>query len=314
MQKLKLRLSMLSKAFMGAVAFGFTFSVQAMEPTALFEHESLLHKDYQAVDRAMLQSAPLRYLDDGESEPGYASGGEIAVIGKSARYILDHPPADSSLSIWRHYHKQLSRNGYEVAFQCEANSCGESAGWRLVFGRGVAGDTENQFYLLAHKGKSGEQGSFMAVYVNEIDDQPRSVVHIVNKAELDKIYALPAKTGEQSLYYRLGSSTPSLWGLLALEGVLQGLRQDTASRVKITGYADGPESDYNQALAQRRADYIQEKLQSQIPMADSRVVNLGGDVREKSVNSGQWRRVDMMLLLSQGAVAKNDQQGTNTDG
>ena len=132
---------------MGAVALGLTFSAQAVEPTALFEHEYLLHKDYQAVDRAMLQSAPLRYLDDGESESGYASGGEIAVIGKSTRYILDHPPADSSLSIWRHYHKQLSRHGYEVAFQCGANSCGESAGWRLVFGRGAAGDTANQFYF-----------------------------------------------------------------------------------------------------------------------------------------------------------------------
>ena len=292
-------------------------SVEALQPQALFQHETVMAQAYQARAKVVLPSAPIRYLDD-DNHQGYASGGEIELVGRTRRVVLDHPPADSDLSIIDHYRSRLTAAGYRVAFECQQDDCGDAAGWRLTFGKGVIGDSANQHYLLAHKGGQAERGDYVAVYVNEVDDLPRSVAVSVEKARLTDVRSLAAQPGEQKLFFALNNSQLSLADLLRVDQVATALRQRDDLRADITGYADGAGDaasengrDRNRRLARARADRVAAWLTEH--GAGDRVGNLGGQVQvpPPGESGGQWRRVDLVLESQpEPAPAADDQAAT----
>lgn len=275
---------------------------QALQAPALFNHETVIDSSYQARAARTLQTAPVRYLDE-DHRQGYASGGEIEVSGRVRRFVLDHPRADSDLSIAAHYRDRLRAAGYRIAYQCDRDDCGDAPGWRLLLGDGVVGDTGGQHYLLAHRGDHAERGEYVAVYVNEIDDLPRSVVLSVDRGRLDRVRSLPAEGEQHRLFYSLNDTRLSLRDRLALGRVAASLRDNPDVRVEITGFADGGADqsalqETNQSLARRRADRVAALLADQLAeSAAARVINHGGQVRvpEPGQQPRQWRRVDLSL-------------------
>ncbi|MEQ8259084.1 MAG: OmpA family protein [Alcanivorax sp.] len=285
-------------------------TAQALQAPAFFNHETVIDSRYQTQAARTLQTAPVRYIDE-EHRQGYASGGEIEVSGRIRRFVLDHPRADSDLSIVAHYRDRLRAAGYRIAYQCDRGDCGDAPGWRLLLGDGVVGDTGAQHYLLAHRGDRAERGEYVAVYVNEIDDLPRSVVLSVEQGRLDRVRSLPAEGERHRLFYSLNDTRLSLRDRLALGRVAARLRDNPDVRVEITGFADGDADqtglqETNQSLARRRADLVAALLADQLTeSAAARVINHGGQVRvpEPGQQPGQWRRVDLSLQR----VASDDQ-------
>lgn len=292
-------------------------SAQALQAPALFNHETVMDSTYQAHGRSTLQTAPVRYLDEGHQQ-GYASGGQIEIIGRARRFVLDHPRADSDLSIVDHYRKRLRAAGYLLAFECHRRDCGDAAGWRLLLGDGVVGDNYGQHYLLAHKGQRAERGDYVAVYINEVDDLPRSVVQSVEYGHLESLRSLPVEAEEHRFFYSINGTHLSLRDRLDLGRVAATLRDDPDMSVGITGFADGAGSDLdetNQSLARRRADAVASVLAEQLT-EPGRVVNHGGRVRtpENGEPAGQWRRVDLSLQRAEhGTGARIDTAPSQDD-
>ena len=277
-------------------------SVEALQPQALFEHETVMARTYQSRANLVLPSSPIRYLDN-ENRQGYASGGEIHVVGRMRRLVLDHPPADSDLSIIDHYRGRLTGAGYRVAFECHQDDCGDAAGWRLMLGKGVIGDSTSQHYLLAHKGAQAERGDYVAVYVNEVDDLPRSVVVSMENARLTRVRTLAAEPGKQQLFFALNDSRLSLADLLRVDRVATALREQDDLQAAVTGYADGAGDgatengrDSNRRLARERADRVAIWLADHADAGD-RVANHGGQVQvpPPGEDGHHWRRVDLIL-------------------
>ncbi len=278
-------------------------AVKALQAPALFNHETLMDRVYQSRADVVLQSAPVRYLD-GETRQGYASGGEIRVVGRMRRAVLDHPPADSDLSIIDHYRQRLTAAGYRVTFECHRAECGDAAGWRLMVGDGVIGGNDTQHYLLAHRGRDADRGDYVAVYVNEVDDLPRSVAVSLENARLTEVRSLAAEPGEQRLFFALNDSRLTLADLLRVDRVATALSEQEDLRAEITGYADGAGDDSgdgaresNRALARERADRVAGWLADHAGAAGDRIANLGGQVRVPPPGEAgrQWRRVDLRL-------------------
>ena len=281
-------------------------SAQALRPQALFEHETVMARTYQSSANLVLPSSPMRYLDT-DSGQGYAAGGEIHLVGRTRRLVLDHPAADSDLSIIEHYRSRLTGAGYRVAFECHGDGCGDAAGWRLMLGQGVVGDSASQHYLLAHKGAGAERGDYMAVYVNEVDDLPRSVAVSVEDARLTRVRSLAAEPGEQRLFFALNDSRLTLADLLRVDRVATALRQRDDLRAEVSGYADGGGDgdtsgaaattmrEKNRALARQRADRVAAWLTDHA--GAEQVLNHGGQVRRPAAGERgeQWRRVDLVL-------------------
>jgi len=286
----------------------------AFDPGGLFKNEILVSRDYEVMDKVSLQTAPVRYLDKERELSGYASGGEISVVGKAFQYVLDHQAADSNMSIYAHYHDALTKKGYEIAFDCEGMACGDSAGWRLLLGRELAGHTENQLYLLAYKGVGGLRGEYVSVYVNEVDDQPRSLVKVVTGGTVATVRSLPQSAGEVSLFYPVGEIEIGLKGLIVVEAIAQALNRSSGGRVVINGYADGEPSERNAMLASGRADTVYRELLSRLNSSYADVSNGGGLVGQGGNRSQANRRVDLTVILPDEAVVQRDGASSRQEG
>ena len=277
-------------------------AVKALQVPALFDHETVMARTYQSRINIELPSSPIRYLDN-ETRQGYASGGEVHLVGRMRRVVLDHPPADSDLSIIEHYRARLTGAGYRIAFECHRDECGDAPGWRLMLGQGVIGESGSQHYLLAHKGKQAERGDYVAVYVNEVDDLPRSVAVSLENARLTRVLTLAAEPGEQQLFFALNDSRLSLADLLRVDRVATALREQDDLQASVTGYADGAGDaatengrDSNRRLARERADRVASWLTDHADAGD-RVANHGGQVQvpPPGEDGRHWRRVDLIL-------------------
>ncbi|EKF73861.1 OmpA/MotB domain-containing protein [Alcanivorax hongdengensis A-11-3] len=285
-------------------------SANALQPAALFNHETVMEQTYQSRADTVLQSAPLRYLDS-EKRQGYASGGEVQVVGRMRRSVLDHPPADSDLSIIDHYRARLTGAGYRITFECHRANCGDAAGWRLMMGKGVIGQNDTQHYLLAHKGKRADRGDYVSVYVNEVDDLPRSVAVSMENAHLTGVHSLAAEPGEQQLFFGLNDSRLTLADLLRVDRVATALREQDDLRAGVIGYADGTGDEVresNQDLAQERADRVAAWLSEH--GGAGWVANHGGQVQvpPPGEKGRRWRRVDLVLEIHEAEKEALDTQ------
>lgn len=297
-----------------AVLFSLSSFALALDPASLFKNEILVSRNYEAMDKVALQTAPIRYLDSDPEQAGYASGGEIIVQGKTTDYVLDHRSADSNLSISAHYRKALSARGYELAYQCEGKGCGDTAGWRLLLGRAVAGNSEDQSYILGYKGKGGMAGEYVTIYVNEVDDQPRSMVSVVSAGTLNTIHSLPQRAGKVSLFYPLGQSDLGLKGLLAVDAIALSLNQHPDGRVVVEGFADGERNEDNDVLASNRAETVHSALLTRLNSSYASVTNNGGRVAQEGVRSQANRRVDLTVILPEKQVVQRAAGTSGADG
>ncbi|QJX02665.1 hypothetical protein HML84_15130 [Alcanivorax sp. IO_7] len=143
----------------------------------------------------------------------------------------------------------------------------------------------------------------MAVYVNEVDDLPRSVAVSLENARLTRVLTLAAEPGEQQLFFALNDSRLSLADLLRVDRVATALREQDDLQAAVTGYADGAGDaatengrDSNRRLARERADRVATWLADHADAGD-RVANHGGQVQvpPPGEDGRHWRRVDLTL-------------------
>lgn len=222
-------------------------------------------------DRYELMLGEIQYVVRPESleGEGYIPDLTDSLEGRINKKIHDYSTRDSALRVASHMENHLLNEGFEVLFQCQGIECGDVAGWRLFMSEAIEGDVSSQHYLAAHhQDKQGNEW-FIAFYVNEFTDIPRSVIHtiktypgvselrIINKDALD-----PKRSSEQFeqlaiVEFNFGSAELSGAARETLTNLSQNLMERPELMLEIGGHTDAVgEVEFNSQLSVQRAEKV----------------------------------------------------------
>ncbi len=204
---------------------------------------------------------------------GYTPDATKSVAGRITKRVHDYSTGDSALSILSHMKERFHKEGFEILFQCEAQECGDVAGWRLFMSDAIEGDIKSQHYLVArHQNKQGNDW-YVAFYVNEFTDIPRSVIHtidisstahgsvVINKDALssktfsDKLEPLAIVT------FNSGSADISELDRQILTNLSKKLMNHSGVELEVAGHTDAVgEIELNNELSLQRAEEVKSLL------------------------------------------------------
>ena len=133
------------------------------------------------MDQYVLLTGKMVYKEatNDQGVDGYLPERDVKLDGKIYRKIKDYPANVSALMLYREFSQHLKNNGYEVVFHCERENCGDVEGWQLYLYRGLVGDINKQFYIVAKKKIGTSSEKYVAYYATDIGSRPRSLLDTV---------------------------------------------------------------------------------------------------------------------------------------
>lgn len=236
-----------------------------------FEESRILKR---AITSADLRAQKGRRLGEGNSE---------AVAGKSFRMRYEIPAGRSALEVARNHREKLVAQGFEIVFECRAETCSDGRGGELWFalhdehplGTGdIHVSTTTQTLTTAKLARpSGDV--WVSIYTSDVVNRgAEAIVDVVETKAMDagKIVFVDAgamaksieATGRVSLYgigFDFDKATIRPESQPTLDEIVKYLKADPARRLVVAGHTDGEGAfDYNVDLSARRARAVVEAL------------------------------------------------------
>lgn len=167
-----------TKAAIVLALLGASIGSAAGAPVNL-EDKTLFHREHAVGGRFSFIAGPLIYQDrDSERYTrGYRPKAQSVVSGTRWREVYDYPSDYMAYGVYEAVTERLVEAGYESVYACRRRACGDVAGWRLYIGPRADGSPAHQYYFLGRAESDGEVAApHVAVYVNELDGQPRVIL------------------------------------------------------------------------------------------------------------------------------------------
>lgn len=270
-------------------------------------------------------------VQSGEFEgEGYAPKVTKALAGSITKRIYDYSTKDSALNIATHMEERLQKEGFEILFRCHRSACGDVAGWRLFMSEAIEGEINSQYYLAArHPDKRGNEW-YVAFYVNEFTDVPRSIIHIINtssrafgsvsinKAALGPKYS-PDKLEKLAIVeFAFGSAELSRAAQNTLTKLGQNLMDRPELILEIGGHTDAVgETEFNNHLSLLRSEKVKSWLvQEGIEPEKLQTTGYGASrLFETEHPEGQAnRRVEIGALLLETSTSQQEAKSDDFTG
>ncbi|WP_086933194.1 OmpA family protein [Agarilytica rhodophyticola] len=266
------------------------------------------HQRYQVIQ------SDIQYITDltGDSEEGYFPAKSMMLDGVVERTVYDHTETDAAIEIAKNMRDEMKRKGFEILYECARDECGDVAGWRLYLSRHVDGYVDKQYYILAQHPDKKDGDWYVAFYVNEFTNIPRSIIHVLNTGSIDfKNYVINVRNlgvwlsrGDsvplEGLFFEFDSADITKESYVVLDNLVEVLNETPEMTISIDGHTDELGSEkYNLDLSLRRAESVKNYLIKK-GIKDSRLVVAGyGEGRPKTLSKdskarAQNRRVEVV--------------------
>ena len=295
---------------------GIASSTQVIANQNLFLHPgaSLLASEAKDYDNYELIYSPMDYreakLDDDVS--GYIPAKLEEITGSIKRYVYDYRAQDSALDVVRGFEKKAQQAGFELVNLCDRELCGDTVAWKLYMSDRISQNGQNVYYRLARATGSAGNYVYVALFVEDVNGKPRSVVHVVDTSVQRKHESLSAEELRQKV---LATGSVELGGIFfesgksdilptSREALLEIKRSLTnnASNYYVVGHADDSGSAaVNDRLSLQRAQavirYLQNELNSDVSHVEARGVGALAPKASNATEEGRRlnRRVELVL-------------------
>ncbi|RBP51373.1 OmpA family protein [Arenicella xantha] len=259
---------------------------------------------------------PIKYqesVQDGFSV-GYRPSQSHDIAGTFCQEVYDFDESASALSVFQSLRSAYLQNGKSLSFECQRAECGEVEGWSLYLNKYIAGNSDNQYFLLSSISNGSQYLSATMVYVSEFDSRPRLVLTSVHDLALRNVVGLglaasfPAEGSGQtpaeklgSVYFDVGQS--NVTDTTKLDALIQGVRDASATdRFLVVGFTDTAGSaQTNFTLSELRAQHLVEALVQQAGIDKERLFHVGGGETHVAGRSPSLaRKVDIYRLRVDG--------------
>lgn len=257
---------------------------------------------------------PINYQDSESNgfSVGYRPSNSRKMSGTFCQEVYDFNESSSALSVFQSLRSSTVLNSNKINFECQRTECGDVQGWRLFLNKYIAGNSDNQYFMLSSLSNDSQYLSATMAYVSEFDGQPRLVITAVHDRALNNVRGLkmgspfsakkitqtPAKK-VGSVYFAVGQSTVT--DTAKLESLIQKVRDTPETeRFLLVGFTDtAGNSETNLALSERRAKQIVETLTQKANLNKERIFHIGGGETQVTGKSSSWaRKVDVYQLSS----------------
>ncbi len=285
--------------------------VSSYPGSQLFSKSNQRHQTYTLI------SGPISYVQDDPpaEQEGYKPQRSKTIEGMVERKIFDHREVDSALDVATNMLAELDRKGFEILYQCSGTDCGDVAGWQLFLSEKIDGSKESQVYVLARHPDNKNGMWYLAFYVNEFSDMPRSVIDVINTSEvdfnnyvinvshLDHLLNSRKSVRLKGVNFKFNSALLTDDSQLALDQVTLLLNKNKKLRLEIAGHTDdiGDET-YNMDLSVRRANAVRKYILEKGSVEESRLIASGyGETKPivanvNLLNRQQNRRVELKKI------------------
>ncbi len=262
------------KLFIVLVMVGELFAegttIHIGEKAELFSRHKRVQDNYQLI------TGPIIYQeeDDDYFSQGFRLSSKLPVRGEVVREIYDYDKSQSATNIFEQVSKSLIAAGYSILFSCEKGSCGKVEGWQLYLDKLIGENLNEQYYLVAKKKVVADnQADYVAVYINNIDNQPRVLLDIILKPTSHKFDVVikakeMARTLEKDgrvivngIFFDTGSYDIRADSQKALVQMSQLLKKHSGMKFAVVGHTDNVgDLAFNKQLSKKRAQSVAQKL------------------------------------------------------
>jgi len=242
-----------------------------------------------------------REKDEGNYTEGYRPESSRELSGaRRRREVYDLPRVWGASGVFSWTLERLEEAGFETVFQCEGSVCGDVAGWQLYLSDLAAGTKSGQHYVIARTGTEPGWSIWAAVYVNNIDGQPRLILdHVVPP---ESAWADNQVLSDNAIHFPPGGSEASESALDALRHSVKQVDAPQGSKLLILGNADSQGALFmNLWLSGRRAQSVRDYLLAAEALSEHNSVIKplsslmpSGD-NESSDGRRKNRRVDVLM-------------------
>lgn len=310
--------SRVSKLFFGIVMIMSTqhlyagFDLVSSYPgSQVFSSTNQRHQTYTLI------SGRMSYIHDEPpaEEEGYKPEASKTIQGMVERKIFDHRKEDSALDVAKNMLAELDRKGFEILYQCSGTDCGDVAGWQLFLSEKIDGSKESQVYVLARHPDDKNGMWYLAFYVNEFSDIPRSVIDVINTSDvdfnnyvinvshLDDLLNSQKSVRLKGVNFKFNSALLTDDSQQALDQVILLLNKNKKLRLEIAGHTDDiGDQAYNLDLSVRRANAVRKYILEKGSIEASRLIASGyGETKPiveniSLINRQKNRRVELKKI------------------
>lgn len=194
--------------------------------------------------------------------------------GRIDRRVMDLPSRVGSLTAFNLAEKVLQKEGYQVAFSCEGNSCGSIKGWSAFYPDQADGSQSDQFYISATYPENGPTERVFSAHISRIGKNVRVTFDevtllvdlersIQNYADAAFAYWSGKNPGLELPVsgYGLGSHELTEIMKLKFRAIAKIIDNHKQFPVKLLGYTDSlGEETFNEKLSLARAKSVADFL------------------------------------------------------
>ncbi len=253
-----------------------------VERGALFSEKEKSYDQYQLITGEIL----FQKRNSETHTKGFRPVSHKSIGGKVVKKVYDFAPDSSPSMLFNEYRSYLAKRGYEFVFTCRGLDCGPLPGWKLFLSDAIGGSPTNQYYAAAiRKFDASKKRKHVALYLSEIDGQPRLVLHeITGSKAAARFKSFPASqlqdNDDLGLMHEVFFET-GVYGEFSdenFERLVESVKQlSETEELVLVGFAD-PEgnasSNYN--LAKQRAAQVRKVLVEKHSINGNRITVLSG--------------------------------------
>ncbi|WMS87257.1 OmpA family protein [Pleionea litopenaei] len=298
--------------FTSANCFAEQTVVHVGEDAELFRQWQRVQDNYQLIKgRIIFQESDSEFYSK-----GYRVEDSSLLLGAVTREIYDYRIEQSSSNVFDQVRKSLNAQGFSEQFVCSGGDCGEVDGWRLYLHDLIGYQTETQHYIAAVKhNEASAQSQYVAVYVNDIDGQPRTLVDVITKPtehrfdvvvntnDIAKTIEKDGKVVLSGIYFETDSATLDPSSLAQVKAMSEFIKAHQGKQFAVVGHTDNVGSgQYNEQLAKNRAQAVVKLMLQKFDVKPQQVMAKGlgpyAPVTSNSDENGKAlnRRVELILL------------------
>lgn len=224
-----------------------------------------------------LAAGSMMYSDEPDNE-GYLPESVISVVAQRRSRVFDYPSGFTAFQVGDNAEIMLRRLGYRIEYRCSRKACGDSDGWGLFMGDGLAGSENSQHYLLASRKIMPGRSEYAQYYVADLHGRPRLLLNTFIGEPLSEKSIQPGQS--VAVPFLPDSAELTLQAREILREWVERNRLASESTLEVIGYAEPHVLEAGKhTLEQRRVDTVARWLSAEAALSGMRVTTavIAGD-------------------------------------
>lgn len=229
----------------------------------------VVHQYRRGHEHVDLAAGSMTYSDEPDNE-GYLPERVIPVVAQRRSRVLDYPLGFTAFQVGDSAEIMLRRLGYRIEYRCSRETCGDSAGWGLFMGDGLAGSESTQHYLLASREILPGRSEYAQYYVADLHGRPRLLLNTFVGESLAEKSIQPGQP--ITMMFLPDSAELTLHTREILREWVKSNRLTSVRAVEVIGYVDPHVlTGGGHALERLRVEAVADWLKAEAAMSGIRV-------------------------------------------